>query len=783
MSDRPGWGKRLHDWAGAQRKRLSDSARAGLRAVRDEAVRILTVLNEAEAAGGTASERRFTIDDGVDYSLPLVVPDWATPEQKAALVQGALTEANAAYHFQFDRPYLYNENPSQFPTESPLREWDQTMRREVISRSHLAYARNPLAKRAINLTTEFVMGDGLTITYSNQDVKKVIEDFRANRENDVEGYEKSLCTDLQLDGEVFIQFFKDDQGQTVIVPIPPWEIIWIVSEMGFRRRVESYHRIGNQSTGFPGNMESLNVDIPAEQVLHVAINRHSYEVRGKAELFVILPWLKAYKDWLENRARQNYYRGAIIYDVTLDDAQPSQVSAKRAQYKQPPSPGSIAIHNSKEHWAIQESKVGAADVAEDGRQIKLMSAVGKGVPEYMLSDGENANLASATAQQLPALRTFGSFQDVMVGQMWKPVYQQVIRNAVLAGILKEMVEQQDTDGDPVKDKKGATKMIKAEDAFDVVPPELESDDPKNLAQALQIATGEGWVSDETASGRMGFEYDLEQKKIEKKLARDQERQAQGLMPSGFNPTQQPLAPFGAQQPNAGHDAPPPKPKEKKLDPATGAPEGDPPPPKSPVSEAAQVTSVLQGLTTIAGQAAAAGVREVIKSERETERAEAAQRDERLTRKVDALGNQAIQNDQLNQRRIAGVADVVISTVTPLVQSVNQIRTEVNDLNLKIRRDWAELRTIREQLENIGETEQAPANISLDAAMVERIAAETAKETVEQMTTAMETVTQEISERDSDGRALEVSRMLASGAVVKYRIRRDAGGRMTGLERV
>lgn len=511
-----------------------------------------------QAAGVIVPDATGRIDDGVDYSLPLVVPDWLSAEDRTKLVRAAVQEASSVFHHQFDRPYLYAENLSQFATADPLREWDHQTRREVLARCHLAYERNPLANTAVGLTTLFAVGEGMTVTYRNPDVERVVEEFRSNPENAIEQYEKEFCNDLQVDGELFIRFHQDDTGQVVITVLPPWEIDWIETEMGFAKRVVAYHQNGSQSTGKPGEVQAINDDIPADQVLHVPINKHSYHMRGKPELFRILPWLKAYKDWLEGRARQNHWRGSILFDVALKDATATQVATKRAQYRQPPPPGSMAIHNDKEAWSVIDPKVGAADVSEDGRQMKLMNAVGAKLPEYMLSDGENANLASATAQQLPALRKFVDVQDILIGQVWKPIYRRVIQAAIDAGILDEEVEEYDSQGEPVTEepeetapqppeidpttglpkvqpqpKAGPPKKIKAVEAFEVTGPEIETSEPKSLAEALQIAALNGWVSDETASQRLGYDYIAEQRKIRKQLKDKQQRMAQGLEPGVF----------------------------------------------------------------------------------------------------------------------------------------------------------------------------------------------------------------------------------------------------------
>ena len=504
----------------------------------------------------------FTILDGVDYSMPLAVrlPEKVTAEEFQEVRKAALKEASAAFHFQFDRPYQTAENLGMFPIADPLREWDYgggygwgSTRQEILRRCHLAWERNPLANTAVELTTRFSVGEGLTITYSNTDVEEIVEEFRCNPENAINEFEKSLANDLQVDGEVFIRFKEDEDGQTVIIPLKPWEVCWIEHERGMPRRVTSYHVIQNMDNGTPGDFEQVTEDVPADDIIHVAINRMSYELRGRPEIFRILPWLSAYKSWLENRARQNHWRDALLWDVTLEGATSGQVATKRAQYKQPPAPGSLAIHNEKEKWNPLTNKSSAGDVAEDGRQIKLMIAAGAQLPEYMLSDGANANLASATAQQLPSLRKFTDFQDILIWQLWVPIYKRVIQNAIDAQRLPEECDEQDEEGDTIKipskrekPQNGdtaampqrpyhKTKSIKTLEAFTLTGPELESSDPKTLADALSLALGQGWVSSETAAGRMGFDYRMEQKRIKREEDMAAQDRAQGRIPPG--PTQ------------------------------------------------------------------------------------------------------------------------------------------------------------------------------------------------------------------------------------------------------
>ena len=62
-----------------------------------------------------------------------------------------LREASDTFHFQFDKPYrgAADDYPVRAITEDPLKEWNETTREYVLTQTHAAYSRNPLAQRAV----------------------------------------------------------------------------------------------------------------------------------------------------------------------------------------------------------------------------------------------------------------------------------------------------------------------------------------------------------------------------------------------------------------------------------------------------------------------------------------------------------------------------------------------------------------------------------------------------------------------------------------------------------
>lgn len=458
------------------------------------------------------------LDDGVDYRRPAAVP-WYVDRSPAAL-RAYLAERGpddaarvASYRFQFDgqRSTRY-DGRVWMPVEDPLEEWDWPTRKEVLTNCHAAYHRNPLAKAAVDLTRRFVVGQGHTVTALNRDVQAVLDRFRANPENNIHGYDRAFIQDVQIDGELFVRVFSAG-GETVIAQVPPWYVRGAHSAAGFLRRLQSW------TLEWAQDGELLREDVPADDVIHVAINQHGYELRGRPDLYVILPWLRAYNEWLVDRARQNKWRSALLWLVQVASSVPGTLAKVRAAWRKPPTPGSVAVVPDNVQVSALNNPVAANDASEDGRQIKLMSAVGVGVPEYMLSDGENANLASATAQQLPALWKFTDGQQLMAEQVWTPIYRRVIQAAIDAGELPAEVPLHDMDGQPVVDTHGAPRLVSALAAFEVSYYELQAGDPKTLAEAIALLTERGLMSLETGRNRLGLDPVAEDQRLAREAAR------------------------------------------------------------------------------------------------------------------------------------------------------------------------------------------------------------------------------------------------------------------------
>ena len=93
---------------------------------------------------------------------------------------------------------------------------------EIHNACYEAYNANPLANYIIEITTNFVLGNGIAVTAASRRVQRVIDQFWRDPDNHMDTRVYALCTELSLYGEQFIRFFVNPyDGGVKIAQIDP----------------------------------------------------------------------------------------------------------------------------------------------------------------------------------------------------------------------------------------------------------------------------------------------------------------------------------------------------------------------------------------------------------------------------------------------------------------------------------------------------------------------------------------------------------------------------------
>jgi len=157
----------------------------------------------------------------------------------------------------------------------------------------------------------------------------------------------------------------------------------------------------------------------------------------------------------------------------------------------------------------------------------LMVVAGSNLAEYMVTgDASNANYASTMVSESPAVRTFESWQDFF-SHTFKDIYKKVIMDAVDEGVIPGAYEREITEWDPIKKENTVRKEtvdVTGKCTLDF--PILIHRDIEKETKAFAVQDQMGYVSKQTVSNKLGYDYKEEQKKKVKE-AQEEELLAYG----------------------------------------------------------------------------------------------------------------------------------------------------------------------------------------------------------------------------------------------------------------
>lgn len=350
-----------------------------------------------------------------------------------------------------------------------------------------AWRTNPLARRIIALTTDYVVGDGITVTSEHEEVNEFIAQFWQHPKNHMPLRLYPMCDELTRSGELFpVLSTNPADGISYIRFVPASRINEIETDPNDLEREIRYHEL-TADDPFKGRWWHASTTRkhwgrPAPIMLHYAINRPIGAVRGEGDLTPLLPWLRRYREWLEDRVRVGRFKNAFLWKVTLRNAKPGDIERKRHEYKRPPSPGSVIVADENEEWSPIAPHIEAHQAEPDGKALRLMVAAGAGIPLHFLSEGETATRATAAEMGDPTFRHY---------------YH---RQMFFAEILKDIIK--------VAHQRAAS-LAKVQPLDDLklsyTVTDLTTEDNKELAQAaktiveaLAAMKVNSWIDDETA---------------------------------------------------------------------------------------------------------------------------------------------------------------------------------------------------------------------------------------------------------------------------------------------
>ena len=393
------------------------------------------------------------------------------------------------------------------------------------------YLKNPLVKRGVDVQTQYVWGQGMTIKAADEDINAEIQAFLDNETNraEVTGKQAQMVKEreLQTDGNLFFVLFTNEaSGQVRVRSIPFGEIAkvihnpedskepwyyersytreeWDLDSGAFTHKVVTeyfpdwkYHPITKRTTI---NHKPVHWDRP---VYHVKVGGFSNWTFGVSEVYAAIDWARAYKEFLEDWASitRAYRRFAFKMTGMKSAGEIAAVKGKLdstyakpgAETVPPPLTGSVAFMT--EGRDLEPVRTAGATVSmEDGRRLMLQVCAAQGLPETFYGDVSVGTLATAKSLNRPTELMMLSRQT-----LWADIYSELLTYMLMqqvkatGGALrgKGIVEVEEEDG------KSEYTLVWNEDVeakIDIdFPPIVEHDIDKLIGSIVDAATLKGF---------------------------------------------------------------------------------------------------------------------------------------------------------------------------------------------------------------------------------------------------------------------------------------------------
>jgi hypothetical protein len=379
--------------------------------------------------------------------------------------------------------------------------------------------RNPIAKKVVRLTADFVVGEGIQIKADEvkgrekeqKELQKIIDKFWTINEWDLKQFDR--IEELSLYGEQIYRTFINEMNGDVKLGVFDPEMINKI--LPCKDNAEELTTIIPKGTYSEAELKDATLDIirPQKKIAEdkdtgkkipvgselrgeaffFAVNKGSHATRGKSDLLAIADWLDIFDRTLYTMTERVTFLLTFIWDITINGATPEQLKKRLDEIQaNPPKPGSHQVHNDMEAWKAHAPDLKGRDYAEFAKSVKDMLTGGSGYPEHWLfGKGEDVNKASAQEMAEPTLRQLQRRQQYVI-YMFRKMIDFQIQQKINKDILDGKVEDYPYSVVVPDPSRKETTMI--------------ADAISKLAPALAIGTTGEFISTDTAMKTMAMMF-------------------------------------------------------------------------------------------------------------------------------------------------------------------------------------------------------------------------------------------------------------------------------------
>lgn len=407
-------------------------------------------------------------------------------------------------------------------TQSGKRDLSPITQERQLAIAHWLWQSNPLARRILELLTDFVIGEGAQLRSLDRDVELRLTHFWRSAINQMDLFQEQLTLELAKSGELIVPaFVNETNGAVSLGWIDPSRVAGVlVDETNCRCPVAIKLRPRESAAGTAaGTTEYLHVIreetdpsrpgygylMPAQpgdvvkdkdaalgggpspagfeyagSAFLFQINKSPAATRGTSDLLPLADWLDSFDQVQWATLDRANLLNAFIWDVTLANATQDEID-RFLRDTPPPKPATVRAHNEKVTWKAETPDLKLGDMSTGVRMFVNHIMGGAGLPAHWYGASDDVNRATAAEMGPPTFRRLAARQRRMI-HILTTICQFALDQHVVHKALPEQVPVLDPAGNPTGES------IPTREAFSIVLPEVSAPDTARVAAAIKDAS-------------------------------------------------------------------------------------------------------------------------------------------------------------------------------------------------------------------------------------------------------------------------------------------------------
>lgn len=291
---------------------------------------------------------------------------------------------------------------------------------------------NPLAGWLVDVTTAFILAEGIPYEAKHPETKAVLDGFWHNPVNRMPLYFPKHVSELQIFGELcFPAFTAKQTGRVQLGYMDPARIDMVITDPENVRMIigvltKSWTGIigGNSVNTEPKQYTTILPEeaeymlSPAAQQLreqftdgecfYWAINNVTNSPRGRSSFLSVADWLDVYEQFLFDYSDKWPQFNSFIWDLQVDGGDDTAIKEQLKNLSK--KSGSAFGHNEKVKLQAVTPDLKSADAKEGARLFRNHILGRWGFPEHWYGGAGDVNRATASEMDMPVLKIMSQKQ-------------------------------------------------------------------------------------------------------------------------------------------------------------------------------------------------------------------------------------------------------------------------------------------------------------------------------------------------------------------------------------